>query len=800
MGVTTETRTSDKQTLMFNKPIRTAVVLGAGVMGSQIASHFANAGIEVHLLDIAGDGENKNSIVRSAFKKNLKRKPNPLFTQNVADRVTLGNFDEQLDRISDADWVLEAIIENLDAKRALMERVEKLIGSDTIVSSNTSGIPIHKIIEGRSSSFKRNFLGTHFFNPPRYLKLLEVIPTSHTDHALVERIKQFARIHLGKGVVVANDTPNFIANRIGIYSMMHNIKAYDKGRYSISELDTLMGPLTGRSKSATFRTADVVGLDTLVHVSENLYNAAHNDYSRDMFIIPEVLERLVATRNLGSKTGAGFYKKDKEGIKELNPVTKEYEAPVDINLGDIDTVKKIKDLKERWKALHELKGRGGDYIREHTRDLINYSIHRIHEITDNPADIDRAVRWGFGWEMGPFEIFDAIGIDTIISVLDLADKEIPGWLYVMRREGDSTFYKTIDGKRHVYIPEQGYVPDPVPADEISLFHIRSDKRKTLWSNEEAALLDMGDQVAVFEFRSKANTLGYKVMQGLSEATQLIENTDFLGMVIGNEGLNFSVGANISEFGMAAKDGKYDEIDQMIGEFQSTIQRLRYSSKPIVSALQGKVLGGACEVSMGSAQVIASAESYIGLVELGVGLIPAGTGTMHMAARASERSVDEHASHVQPFLEQAFQAIAMAKVSSSAHEAKEIGYIRDTVKIIMNPDRRFHAAKQEVICLSEQGYMPPHVRNSILVQGRAGKGPLVTMAHNMMEAGYISEYDKYLAERLAHVMTGGDITGQAKVHESYLLGLEREVFLGLLGNKKTQDRIKSILTTNKPLRN
>ena len=799
MEVSTKSKTTD-QFVNVKNPIRKAVVLGAGVMGSQIASHLANAGVEVHLLDIAADGDNKNAVVESAFKKNQKRKPAPLFTPRMADRISLGNFDEDLARIKEVDWVIEAIIENLDAKRDLMQKVEELAGEKTIISSNTSGIPIHQIIEGRSDSFKKNFLGTHFFNPPRYLKLLEVIPTDHTEPTVVERVKHFARIHLGKGVVVARDTPNFIGNRVGIYSMMHSLKAFNDGRYSISEIDTLTGPLTGRPKSATFRTADVVGLDTLMYVSENLYNAVHDDGEREMFNIPEVLDKLVSTRNLGAKTGAGFYTKDKDGIKELNPISKEYEAPRESDLGDIASVKKIKDLSKRWTALYKLEGRGGDYIREHTLDLINYSIHRINDITDNPADIDRALRWGFGWEMGPFEIHDAIGIETIIFDLDRADKEIPGWLYAMKRDGNETFYRTVDGKQHVFIPEKGYVADPTPSDEIKLSYIKTDEKKTIWSNEEAALLDMGDQVALFEFRSKANSLGYKVMQGLSEATKVVEESDFLGMVIGNEGTNFSVGANLGEFGAAANDGKFDEVEKAIQQFQNTIQGLRYSSKPVVTALQGMVLGGACEISMGSDQVVAAAESHIGLVELGVGLIPAGTGTMHMTARASEKANSTHASQIQPHLEKAFQAIATAKASSSAHEAQELGYLLDSARIIMNLDRRLHGAKQEVLRLSEQGYQPPAVRSAITVQGKAGKGALVTMAHNMMEAGYISEYDKYLAERLAHIMTGGDLSGQSQVHEDYLLELEREVFLTLLGNKKTQERIHSILTTNKPLRN
>ncbi|MEX0928434.1 MAG: 3-hydroxyacyl-CoA dehydrogenase NAD-binding domain-containing protein, partial [Balneolales bacterium] len=414
MDVKTESTTNEKRVSMVNKPIRKAAVLGAGVMGSQIASHLANAGLEVHLLDMAGNDGNKNAIVESAFKKNLKRNPAPLFTKKVAERITLGNFDDHLERISDADWVVEAIIENLNAKHELMAKVEVLVHADAIISSNTSGIPIHRIIEGRSSAFRNNFLGTHFFNPPRYLRLLELIPTKHTDPVVVERIREFARIHLGKGVVLARDTPNFIGNRIGIFSMMHSLKAYDEGRYSITEIDTLTGPLTGRPKSATFRTADVVGLDTLMYVAENLYNALDGEHERELFKTPEILEKLVATRNLGAKSGAGFYKKENGEIKELNPVTKEYQPPEESDLGDIAPVKKIRHLPERWKAVYEMKGRGGDYIREHTLDLIDYSIHRLNDITDNPADIDRAMRWGFGWEMGPFEIFDAIGIEKII--------------------------------------------------------------------------------------------------------------------------------------------------------------------------------------------------------------------------------------------------------------------------------------------------------------------------------------------------------------------------------------------------
>ncbi|MEX0684447.1 MAG: 3-hydroxyacyl-CoA dehydrogenase NAD-binding domain-containing protein [Balneolales bacterium] len=800
MRVSAKTKSPETKFISVKKPFRRATVLGAGVMGSQIASHLANAGLEVQLLDIAADGDNKNEIVESAFNKNLKRKPSPLFTSKTAERITLGNFDDHLDRIKDSDWVVEAIIENLDAKRDLMEKLEQYVTDDTIISSNTSGIPIHQIIEDRSETFKKNFLGTHFFNPPRYLRLLEIIPTNYTEPTIVERVKHFARLHLGKGVVVARDTPNFIGNRIGIYSLMHSVKAFDEGRYSISEIDKLLGPLTGRPKSATFRTADVVGLDTLMYVSGNLYNAVHDDAERGMFNIPEVLEKLVSTRNLGSKTGAGFYSKDKDGIKELNPISKEYEPPKESDMGDIESVKKIRDLKGRWKALFDLKGRGGDYIREHTIDLINYSIHRIHDITDNPRDIDQAMRWGFGWEMGPFEIHDAIGIEKVIFELDRANKEIPGWLYAMKRDGNETFYKTIEGKPHIFIPEKGYMPYPVHNDELGLSYIKSDKNRTIWSNEEAALLDIGSQVALFEFRSKANSLGFNVMQGLIDAIQVIENSDFIGMIIGNEGSNFSVGANLGEFGMAAKEGDYKKVEKAIQQFQYTIQTLRFSSKPVVSAIQGMALGGACEIAMGSDQVIANAESYIGLVELGVGLVPAGTGTMHMTARASERAVNNHASQIQPFLEKAFQTVAMARASTSAHEAKDLGYLLESSKIIMNQDRRIYAARQEVICMAEQGYLPPPVRTAITVQGNAGKGPLITMAHNMMEGGYISEYDKHLAERLAHIMTGGDITGQAQVHENHLLDLEREVFLSLLGNQKTQDRIHSILTTNKPLRN
>ncbi|HSR50707.1 MAG TPA: 3-hydroxyacyl-CoA dehydrogenase/enoyl-CoA hydratase family protein [Acidobacteriota bacterium] len=783
-----------------HRPFRRAAVLGAGVMGSQIAAHLANAGLQVLLLDIAPEGGPNNAVVESAFKKTRKMKPAPFVTDDVARRVELGNFEDDFERIGEADWVLEAVIEKMDVKRQVMEQVERHAAADAVITTNTSGLPIHQISQERSDDFKRRFLGTHFFNPPRYLRLFEVIPTPNTDPDIVERIRWFARIHLGKGVVIAKDRPNFIGNRIGVYAMNRSIRGVTDQGYTIEEIDTLTGPLSGRPKSATFRTADVVGLDTMVYVSENLYEAVPEDESREAFKIPPQVKKLVESGALGAKTRKGFYKKEEGEILSVDFESLEYSAPQAMDLGDLGKLKKIPDLKERLRVLYEDEGRAGAFFRDSILDVMAYAARRIPEISDNPADVDRAVRWGFAWELGPFQYWDALGFQRVLKDMREVGLQLPPWIKEMEDAGAESFYKGRGRDRSVYIPGEGYQPDTPPADEIQLGFIKSDPGREVWKNEEAALLDLGDGVLLYEFRSKANSLGTQVMQGLQQAVEIVEKGDYHGLVIGNEGSNFSVGANLGEAAMAAQDGRFDLIVQAVNGFQATIQRLRYASKPVVTAFHQRVLGGACEIGMGSDQVVAPTESYIGLVELGVGLIPAGTGTTHMAARASETAANELPSQVQPFLQRAFQAIGTAKVATSAQEAVRTGYLLPCSKVIMNSARRIYVAKQEVLRLSLEGYAPPPVRTAIYVLGRQGKAFLEVAARSMQQAGYASKYDVYLADRLAHILCGGDLSGPGHVHEDYLLELEREAFLSLLGEKRTQQRIEHLLKTGKPLRN
>ncbi|MFU8860236.1 MAG: 3-hydroxyacyl-CoA dehydrogenase NAD-binding domain-containing protein [Cyclonatronaceae bacterium] len=785
----------------FTEPFRNVAVLGAGVMGSQIAAHLANAGTQVLLLDIPSESGSPDAVVEKAFKSMIRMKPSPLVTASAARRIQTGNFKDDLEKLAASDWIIEAVVENLEIKHDIWLKVLKIAGSDAVLSTNTSGLPLKEISADFPDDAKRRFLGTHFFNPPRYLKLLEVIPGKETDPEIVKRIGRFGKIALGKGIVIAKDTPNFIANRVGTYAMAVAMPAYASGRYSVEEIDLLTGPITGRPKSATFRTADVVGLDTLYYVSKNLYKAIPHDHHRDDFIVPEVLEKLIAEKKLGAKSGAGFYKKEGKVIKSLNPDTMTYEEPKKPDLGDIDIIRKNPSLVERWKALFADSGRAGEFIREHTVKSVAYSMYCIPEISDMPADIDRAICWGFGWEMGPFRIADAIGLEKLTGLFPQYGFNVPDWVVPMIQSGDTAFYRTRNGIREVWLPGKGYQADPLPEDEITVAWLRERETREIWKNEEAALLDIGDGVTLFEFRSKANTLGSKVMSGLREAIEMVEDGDWLGMVIGNDGHNFSVGANLGELVHAARSGDFKVIEKAVDNFQGTVQRLRYASSPVVLAMRGRALGGGCELAMGSGHVVAAAETYMGLVELGVGLIPAGTGSMHMATRAADKAESEHVSQIQVFLQKAFETIAMTKVTMSAQEAVELGYLMPgTTRIVMHEDRRIYAAKEEVLRLARQGYLPPPVRNSIQVLGKAGRAPLDTAAWMMKQAGYISEYDRYLAGRLAYVLTGGDITGPARVHEDYLIALEKEVFLSLTGEQKTRERIHSILTENKPLRN
>ena len=788
----------------MHKPFRTAAVLGAGVMGSQIAAHLANAGLTVHLLELSAESGNKNDLVEGAFKKAKKLSPPIFYTHKAAKRVILGNYDEHFDRLAEVDWVIEAVVENLAIKQELMARVERTVGKETVISTNTSGLSIHAIASGRSQSFRRRFLGTHFFNPPRYLKLLELIPTADTDPEAIKRMAEFGRMRLGKGIVTAKDTPNFIANRIGVFVSLLGIHAFARGDYSIEEIDVLTGTLVGRPKSATFRTADLVGLDILLQVADNLHPAVPHDERRALFQPPELLRKLVETGTLGAKSGQGFYKKVDGEIRSLNPKTFAYESPKPLNLERVDGIKKVSDLGDRLRGLYCHKGRFGDFFRHMTLETLAYSANRIPEIADSPAEVDRAMRWGFGWSMGPFEMWDALGFETVIADMLQVGLTLPPWLAKMQEAGATAFYGPGPS---VYVPGERFAPLEVPTHELRLADIKADSQRTLWSNREAALLDLGDGVALYEFRSKANTLSVQVIDGLAAALDWLEtHDDYHGMVIGNEGPNFCVGINLAEVGKIAQwetlnpfNHNHGAIAKLLDKVQGLVQRIHYFHKPIVAAIQGRVLGGGCEVAMACPHVVADAETYIGLVELGVGLIPAGGGLMRLARWVGNRAISDAASDILPWLKHVFQTVGMAKVSNSALEAVELGFLPADTQVVMGSDRRLFAAKQEVLCLHHMGYAPPP-RQPIPVLGQSARAILEHMAYVMHQGNYISDYDRSLANRLAYVLTGGDLTVPAHVDVAYLLGLERDNFLPLIDEPKTKERILHMLKTKKPLRN
>ncbi len=781
-------------------PIRTAAVLGAGVMGAQIAAHLANAGLSVLLLDLPAPSSDKNALVTAAFEKAKKLSPPIFFTEQVARRVQLGNYDDDLQKLDHMDWIIEAVVEDLAVKQQLLARVDALfLKENVILSTNTSGLPVQSIAAGHTAHFRRRFIGTHFFNPPRYQHLLELIPIPETDPDVLERLQAFGRPHLGKGVVIAKDTPNFIGNRIGLFVTLLGLWAWEQAGYSIAEIDTLTGPLVGRPKSATFRTADLVGLDTLAAVTHHLYQAVPEDEQRDLFRVPPRLQKLVAAGQLGAKTGAGFYTKRQGEILALNPATFTYEAAQPLNLEGLQALSRIPDLGDRLRQLYQDPGRSGAFTRRMLLALFSYSACRLPEIADSPADIDRALRWGFGWEAGPFELWDMLGFQTILTDMQEANLPIPEWVQQMAGQGVTQFYDDVGG---IYGPPLGYELLPIdPDDDIDLAALGQEPQRVLWQNAEAALLDLEDGVALYEFRSKGNTLSQRVVAGLAEVLNLLDhNDDLKGLVIGNSSAHFSAGANLAEMGTLAQTENGAGIAALIDEFQALLKRIHYFPKPIVAAIQGRVLGGGCELVMACPQVVAAAETYIGLVELSVGLIPGAGGIMRMMARVSERSASPLPSHVHPFLKTAFETIATAKVSSSAQEAIQLGYLPPTARIVMQGDRRLAVAKAEVLHLDRVGYRPSPELNAILVLGRPARAMLEHTAYLYQQAGFASEYDRFLANRLVYVMTGGDLSGPAWVHEDYLLRLEREMFLPLLREPKTQARMAHLLKTKKPLRN
>ena len=771
-------------------------------MGTQIAAHLANAGLEVHLLDLAAPGNDKSAVSSGAFHKAQQQSPPILFTPDVAHRVHCGNYDEDLPLLGQVDWVIEAVVEDLAIKQSLLGRVAALLGPDTILSSNTSGLPLSAISAHFSLDLKRRFLGTHFFNPPRYLKLLELIPLAETDPAVVERLRWYATLHLGKGVVIAKDTPNFIANRVGLLATFMGIQAVTASGYTIEEVDTLTGELVGRPKSATFRTADLVGLDTLVYVANNLYPAISHDERRSVFQVPDLLQRLVAGGAFGAKAGQGFYKKVGKEILSVNPKTLVYGTAHPLNLPGLDDLRS-QPLAERLRSLYALPGRAGDLFRQLTLGLLSYSACRLPEIADSPADVDRAMRWGFGWQLGPFEIWDVLGFHRVLYDLQEQGYTVPDWIAEMAVVGEGHFYQSAVGvpasllSAETVMGPAGEQPVAAAEKEIHLSAIQA-KSAPLWHNAEAALIDLGDGVLLYKFRSKGNTLSQQVVDGLETVLDQLARNNALGLVIGNGSAHFSGGANLAEMAAAATAGP-NALAPLLNQFQTLMQRLHYFPKPVVAAVQGRALGGGCELVMACPHVVAAAESYIGLVELSVGLIPGAGGIMRLVQWASERANGDP-QQVFPFLFQAFKTVGTATVAGSAVEAQQLGFLPSCSPIVMDADRRLYVAKAEVLRLDREGYRPPSRPTGLWALGQPAYARLVHAAQVMTDGGYISAYDRFLAEQLAFVMTGGDLLGPTRVSEDYLLRLERETFLPLLQQPQTQARIAHMLRHKKPLRN
>lgn len=801
----------------MNKTIKKVAVLGSGVMGSRIACHFANIGVEVLLLDIVPfeltEEEQKkgltkehpavrNRIVNTALQNTMKSKPSPIYEKSLVSRISTGNFDDDLPKIKDVDWIIEVVVERLDIKQQLFEKVEKYRKPGTLITSNTSGIPMHMMCEGRSEDFQVNFAGTHFFNPPRYLKLLEIIPGPKTKPEIIDFLMDYGDRFLGKETVLCKDTPAFIANRVGVYAIISGMHAIEKMGLGVSEVDKLTGTVIGRAKSATFRTMDVVGLDTTVNVANNLYKALPHDESREKFKLPKIVEVLYENKWFGDKTGQGYFKmiRHNDGRKELKELdfnTFEYKDVEKPKFKALEASKEIDDLKKRIKFLVNFDDKAGEFYRVSFYDLFKYVSHRIPEIADELYRIDQAVCAGFGWELGPFETWDILGVKETVEKMEAAGEKAAAWVHEMLEAGHESFYKVEGGKKKYYdIPSKSYVEIPGMDDFIILDTLKAADKK-VWGNAGASIYDMGDDVIGLEFHTKMNSMGAEVIEGINTAISMAEKS-YKGLVIGNEGANFSAGANLAMLFMFAGDQDYDEINLMIAQFQKTMMRARYSSVPVVVAPHNMALGGGCELSLHADHIQAHAELYMGLVEVGVGLIPAGGGTKEMTRRFANGVVagDVELNQLQEY----FMNIAMAKVSTSAEEARGLGYLRPQDGITLNRKRQLAEAKEKVLALSDAGYTQPLEQTNIKVLGKTSLALFEAGITGMIYGKYISEHDAKIARKLAWVMSGGDLSSPTEVSEQYLLDLEREAFLSLTAEPKTLERIHSILFKGKPLRN
>lgn len=792
--------------------IKKVAVIGSGIMGSGIACHFANIGVEVLLLDIVPreltEAEQKkgltleskavrNRVVNEHLANALKSKPSPIYSLKFADRIKTGNTTDDLSKIAEADWIIEVVVERLDIKKQVFEQIEKFRKPGTLITSNTSGIPIHFMSEGRSEDFQKHFCGTHFFNPARYLKLFEIIPGPKTSTEVLDFLNEYGEKFLGKTSVIAKDTPAFIGNRIGIFgimSMFHQVKELG---LTIEEVDKLTGPVIGRPKSATFRTVDVVGLDTLVHVANGLYEGVPNDEAHELFKLPEFISKMMENKWLGSKTGQGFYKKVDKDILSLDLDTLEYRAPKKASFATLELTKTIDKPIDRFKVLVKGTDKAGEFYRKNFSGMFSYVANRVTEITEDFYKIDDAMKAGFGWENGPFEIWDAIGVEKGIELMKAEGYEPAAWVTEMLASGNKSFYTIKDGATYFY-DRASKSQKKVPGQDafIILNNIRESKK--VWSNSGAVIHDLGDGILNLEFQSKMNTIGGDVLQGINKAIDLAEK-EYSGLVIGNQGANFSVGANIGMIFMMAVEQEYDELNMAIKLFQDTMMRVRYSGIPVVVAPHGMTLGGGCEMSMHADKVVAAAETYIGLVEFGVGVIPGGGGSKEMALRASDlfRKNDVELNVLQEY----FLTVAMAKVSTSAYEAYDLGILQHGKDVVVvNRDRQIAEAKKHALLLAEAGYTQPVRRKDVKVLGKQALGMFLVGTDSMEAGHYISEHDKKIANKLAYVMAGGDLSEPTLVTEQYLLDIEREAFLSLCTERKTLERIQFMLTKGKPLRN
>jgi len=799
--------------------IRKAAVLGAGTMGAGIAAHLANAGISTLLLDIAPSELTpaeeakglaiespavRNRVVNSLFESAKKLKPAPLMLADNARLITTGNFTDDISKIGECDLVIEAVVENLEIKHKVFAEVEKFRKPGAVIASNTSGIPIESIAEPFSEDFKQHFVGIHFFNPPRYMKLVEIIPNKSTSGEIACQISGFLDRRLGKGVVLAKDRPNFIANRIGTFGMMVTIHEMLQMGFTPTEVDQITGKAIGHAKSATFRTSDLVGLDVLVHVNRNLYPAIPDDEDREAFQIPPLIETMLEKKLLGDKTAGGFYKKSKSAsgqteILDLDLETFEYKPQAKTKFPSLEAAKGIDGLSKRIKTLVWGNDRVGEFLWKTSSRLSRYAANRIPEIADTIVEIDNALKWGFGWEIGVFEAWDAIGVRESLERMKKEGQAVPVSVQKMLDSGAESFYKSENVESFYYDLVRGeYKPVPKRPGVTVLKSVK-ERTGVIKTNHGASLVDLGHGVACLEFHSKMNSIGGDTVQMMNFSVDEVER-NFEGLVVGNQGGNFSAGANIMLLLMSAQEEEWDDINMMVAALQNAVMRLRYSAKPVVTAPYGLTLGGGCEIAMHGDRVRAAAETYMGQVEVGVGLIPAGGGTKEMTMRAMDAAKQAPDADPLAFLKKTFELLGMGKVATSAQEAQAWGFLRDSDSISMNGDRLIADAKQEVLNLVASGYIPPVERTDILALGESAQAAMKLALHMMKRGGFISDHDELIGKKLANVMSGGSLNHQTEVSERYLLDLEREAFVSLCGERKTQERIVAMLKTGKPLRN